>query len=356
MNTGKQPENKNLAYYCQRFSELKVNTSKERGDAPYKPILLLSVIELIAQGLIEENHITVTNQLEETFEDYKNTLSSGDFENDLSLPFFHLKNEKIPFWTIKFNDKYDHSRKTDNKIRNSINKLNEYVEYACIDDELFDLIQEPNSREELVNTLVSVWFSLSNKKIEDILKVNQAVQDSMQKRIKEMAESEKSEATAKRRLYLKQVAVRNAFFGKAVAYVYDYRCALCGLKAIRKINQKSGNEIKQKVVDGAHIKPFSRFYDNSINNGISLCKNHHWAFDNGWFSIDVIDVDEERKDYRILVASDLEEEFTNDLEEENRNAKFLKGFCNHKLLLPSLKKYWPSNESLQWHRKNVFKA
>ncbi len=28
--------------------------------------------------------------------------------------------------------------------------------------------------------------------------------------------------------------------------------------------------IQQIIVDGAHIKPFAKFYDNRIDNGISL--------------------------------------------------------------------------------------
>lgn len=61
---------KNLVYYCQRFSELNVISSRKRGDAHYKPILLLSVIDLIARGLITNNEIAVSDELIETFERY----------------------------------------------------------------------------------------------------------------------------------------------------------------------------------------------------------------------------------------------------------------------------------------------
>jgi putative restriction endonuclease len=34
----------------------------------------------------------------------------------------------------------------------------------------------------------------------------------------------------------------------------------------------------------------------SIANGLALCKNHHWAFDHGWFGVD--------EDYRIVIPQE----------------------------------------------------
>lgn len=61
--------------------------------------------------------------------------------------------------------------------------------------------------------------------------------------------------------------------------------------------------IKQNIVDGAHIKPFAKFSDNRIDNGISLCKNHHWAFDKGLFTI--------YDNYKIIVSNNFQEESPN---------------------------------------------
>ena len=48
---------KNIAYYCQNFSNLNVSSNKEIGKANYKPILLLSVIDLITRSMIMKNEI-----------------------------------------------------------------------------------------------------------------------------------------------------------------------------------------------------------------------------------------------------------------------------------------------------------
>ncbi|MFM6309511.1 MAG: HNH endonuclease, partial [Dolichospermum sp.] len=92
------------------------------------------------------------------------------------------------------------------------------------------------------------------------------------------------------------------------------------------------------IVDGAHIKPFSTFYDSRIHNGIALCKNHHWAFDRGWFAVD--------EKYKIIVSKDLEE--------ISPHARTITEFHGEILILPKVEKYFPDIEALQWHRYNIF--
>ncbi|HEY9299197.1 MAG TPA: HNH endonuclease, partial [Phormidium sp.] len=98
--------------------------------------------------------------------------------------------------------------------------------------------------------------------------------------------------------------------------------------------------LNQNIVDGAHIEPFAISFNNEITNGISLCKNHHWAFDKGWFSL--------TDNYKIIV--------TTDLQEESPHTRKMKEFQGEDILLPDAKKYdpdkyYPSHNSLRWHRK-----
>ncbi len=322
MTTGEESENKNLAYYRQRFAALNVSNTRQRGKANHKPILLLSIIDLIAQGIIRENRIYVSDDLIKTFNKYWDILGSESHNRGLYYPFWHLEGDG--FWHKTLKSGFNGSKpKTTNKLR-------EAVEYSSWDNELFDLLQDQNSRAELIDTLIATWFSLNRDDLGDILQVNQDFE--------KVAETERELSDSagildgQPRFYLTKSAVRNAFFRKAVVHTYDYKCAFCRLKVRRKITQN--------IVDGSHIKPFSKFYDNQINNGISLCKNHHWAFDQGWFAID--------DNYRIIVA--------NDLEEESPNAKPMKDFHSQTILLPTAEQYLPRLESLQWHRLNVFRA
>ena len=345
MSTGEQSGNqRDLSYYCQRFRELNVNRT-ERGEALYQPILLLSVIDLIAQGLIKDQNIFITEGLRNTFNNYRDILitkpniidnKKAKNRSSLSLPFFHLQNEEQRFWYLDYKPEYHDSiqidkKATNDKIRKSITQLEKYVNYAFIDKYLFYLIQDEDSRRELVDALVIRWFSASENSLENLLKANQSFQVSIQKEIKKLSQGERSGKGQK--FYFRKAAARDSVFGKAVVGLYDYKCAFCGLKV--------NNSLSQNIVDGAHIEPFAISFNNEITNGVSLCKNHHWAFDKGWFSIS--------DDYKIIVS--------NDLQEEAPNAKRkMQDFNGETIPLPDAKKYapdkyYPSHESLQWHRK-----
>ncbi|WP_071190033.1 HNH endonuclease [Trichormus sp. NMC-1] len=286
---------KNLAYYCECFSNLKVYKTQKKGDALNKPILLLSVIDLITQNVITDKNIYISDDLIETFKKY---------------------------WHLKYSSEYEGGRPQ------SIPKIRDDVNYAFLDDELFSLIQDESTRKELIDALVSSWLSSDENEIGEILKINENFQNESleQETITESTDTLKTIP----KWSLKKTLIRNAFFRKAVVSVYDCQCAFCGLKVT-----KIGN---QNIVDGAHIKPFSAFYDSRIHNGIALCKNHHWAFDRGWFAVD--------DKYKIIVSKELEE--------VSPHAKTMTEFHGEILILPKVEKYFPDIEALQWHRDHIF--
>jgi len=64
--------------------------------------------------------------------------------------------------------------------------------------------------------------------------------------------------------------VRSAAFARTVRQAYDYRCAACGIRFLYD---------DVTVIDAAHLVPFRETHDDSPQNGIALCKNHHWLMD-----------------------------------------------------------------------------
>ncbi|MEI1373701.1 MULTISPECIES: HNH endonuclease [unclassified Nostoc] len=250
---------RNLVYYCESLSNIKVYKSQKNGDALNKPILLLSIIDLITQYLITDNRITISDKLIDTFKKYWEVLASSTFKgSDFALPFFHLKNDNAKFWHLKYSSRYDGGRPQ------TIPKLKEDVDYAHLDDELFNFIQDEISRQILIDALVSAWLPSEDNPIEKFLTINQNFQDFPLK-IEKTIES--SNLDTNPRWGLRKAVIRNAFFRKAIVNIYDYKCAFCGIKVTKSVSQN--------IVDGAHIKPFSQFYDSRIHNGIALCKNHH---------------------------------------------------------------------------------
>ncbi|WP_440770881.1 HNH endonuclease [Natronorubrum sp. DTA28] len=117
-----------------------------------------------------------------------------------------------------------------------------------------------------------------------------------------------------------QRRVRSSAFASRVKSAYDSRCAICG----------TSRESPAGTVDieAAHIYPKRDDGRDVVQNGLALCRLHHWAFDAGWLAVS--------DEYRILVADrpDLEgyEEFSRlegetitvpALEDERPHAKFL---------------------------------
>ncbi|MEB3885810.1 HNH endonuclease [Lyngbya sp. CCY1209] len=322
MSSSEARQAKNLEYYCKGLSNIKVHRNQKQGVNLNQPILLLSVIDLIAQGIIQENRIFISDELIHTFQKYWSILSETDFKgSDFALPFFHLKNGKYKFWHLQFSAEYEGGRPQ------TIPKLKHDVDHAYLDDELFDLVQDRQSRQELVDELIAVWFADNQKELEDLLKLNQNLQEESVLDVDETSDLKKNP-----KFSMRKSIIREAFFRKSVIHIYEYRCAFCQLRVNRTLNQN--------IVDGAHIKPFAQFYDSQIGNGISLCKNHHWALDRGWFTID--------DTYKIIVAQDLQE--------DSPFAKPMKEFNGEKILLPTLDRYWPELESIRWHRKNIFRV
>lgn len=71
--------------------------------------------------------------------------------------------------------------------------------------------------------------------------------------------------------------VRDEAFRQAVREVYP-GCALCGER------REAPNGTVD--LDAAHIYPKAEGGPDLLQNGLALCKRHHWAFDAGWFTVD----------------------------------------------------------------------
>ena len=136
-----------------------------------------------------------------------------------------------------------------------------------------------------------------------------------------------------------QAVLRNRAFRLAVVEAYQQRCAVCGLKI------KSPDLIKWEV-EAAHIVPNRSFGRDDICNGIALCHLHHWAFDVGWFSL--------QDDYKVLVSPQIQ-----NLPENYGKIgdyEFFRTLADQraKIHLPTRNEIHPHQNSLRWHRENIF--
>lgn len=122
--------------YIERFAHLNMNQANGQGKkSPHKVAMLLAVMDLIKAGHIFENKIYLDEPLKERFSQIFEQLKTSDDRDTPENPFFHLSREG--FWHIKFTDGVDPASVTRYVKKN--------IQYAYLDDELFELFKSPIS-------------------------------------------------------------------------------------------------------------------------------------------------------------------------------------------------------------------
>jgi putative restriction endonuclease len=128
-----------------------------------------------------------------------------------------------------------------------------------------------------------------------------------------------------------KVRLQQRSFREKVLDAYRSQCAFCHLK-------------HRELLDAAHIIPDNQPEGKpTIQNGLSLCKLHHAAYDT--FIIGVT------PDYIIHVREDVLEEEDGPILQHG-----LKGLHKTKLILPSVKSNYPSRDALEWRYSRFTRA
>lgn len=157
-----------LSCYIDAFR--KMNRANVRGFvAPHKPVLLLSIMELIEEGKVLSNRIMLEKDLIAKFswiwmrcvDDGSNRgkmmVADGleleivrkyPFKCSIANPFFHMQSE--PFWRLVKSDAY--VKRPDYSVKG----LQTCFEYAEIDEDLFSLFEDAEAREMFRNVLANM--------------------------------------------------------------------------------------------------------------------------------------------------------------------------------------------------------
>jgi predicted restriction endonuclease len=95
-----------LGHYVGKFTHLRRDSVKgwpktTRGKSPYKPLLLLAILDEFDQGQITHNLIELTSDLGNLFDLYCAVVLPGAIGN-IAMPFFHMQGEG--FWHKTRND------------------------------------------------------------------------------------------------------------------------------------------------------------------------------------------------------------------------------------------------------------
>lgn len=308
-----------LSKYIGAFSNLHRNQNPRLGIAPHKPILLLAVLDAIERGHVAANFIELTPDLVAAFRAYWRVLvPEGTWQDKLALPFRHLVYDG--FWTLTKNGSPVSSEMLGNSP--TIKQMTTEVDGAQLADDLWRLLQDRTALHALRTHLLSHYFNRSVTDVQPQLPTNPIDY-----------EVEKLKAEASSRFRIRKVRempddtgyyVRHTLFPRVIKEIYSNACAVCALSP----HTESGSGL----VDAAHIMPFVEFHNDDPRNGIAFCKNHHWGFDSGWFSI--------TDAYRILVSPQL----------RNGLPYITAGVP---LRLPENPDCAPALSALVWHRNNI---
>jgi putative restriction endonuclease len=247
-----------------------------------------------------------------------------------SLPYFYMKSE--PFWSLIPKTSVDINNQTRNALE-LFSNLNQAIDYALIDEELYFFLSHKESRDLLKLTLIQRYFPDCNM---NNIKGSNYVSDITHDILEENPSDYKEKLTMmQQRLevdeYTEEVFLRGGIFKRVVPQIYNDTCCITGLNI--------SATFAVSMVDACHIIPFSESHDDTITNGIALSPNMHRAFDRGLITIGT--------DYKVKVS----DRFI----EEAPSPYSIKQFAGKRILLPKDERYFPSRENLEWHgREKLF--
>lgn len=300
-----------------KFGHLHCNVDAQRGCAPHKPVLLLSLIQCFQYCVYNTNYITLTPELVQAFRFNWKQLVTTKHACHFTYPFIYLASEG--FWFLQPKPGFEKSIRNSAWMTSSIRHIEAALEFVVIDDELSLLLQDKSSRKELSFAILNKYFP--NTKNQFLPSA-----DFLQNGIEQL--SSPTTAGLQNADNEDEIYVRGGIFKKLIPQIYNNTCAISRSRSNSVISNLS-------MIDACHIVPFSESHDDSVGNGIALCPNLHRAFDRGLISIS--------DDYTVLVSKRLVEDSSSPFNLSQFNGK--------PILLPYTEQLYPSLENLATHRR-----
>jgi putative restriction endonuclease len=282
----------------QRFSTL---TLFKQGSqrAPNKPLLILFALSELERcnRWLEYNYIDehVTHLLEEFGRPVEN--------HRVHYPFWRLQNDGV--WTVLEAGKIRLTESGDPYVGD----LKKHEVTAGFSEDVFSVLREDASlRHQIAHAILVEHFPYT-----------------MHQDILDAVGLDLTYRTAKR-------PPRHPEFRKEVLRAYRSRCAVCGFD-LKFDNRPVG-------LQAAHIKWRQAKGPDNVSNGICLCAVHHKMLDKGAIHL--------TKGLRLVLSESLrggEPHLSNLQEREGK-----------RLVAPQREKYYPEEDFVRWHMREVFRG
>ncbi len=260
-----------------------------------------------------ENRIYFDPGLIELFRDYFDAVAKEDDWAQPGPPFFHLRSS--PFWHLHPRSGREAEYAALTTSGGGSRRIVDNVAYAYLSHEIYLLLLDEVHRESIRDFILGTFFESQE-----------------QERLADVAHSHRSVSAMESSLGHGQIressgddyVTRSAAFRRMVLGAYDYRCAACGLKIVLPD--------LPSPVEAAHLIPWTVSHDDTPQNGVALCKLHHWALDASL----------------IAPSLDLCWKVSPLLDARRDSERELTRLAGLKILLPQASPYRPKKEALAW--------
>lgn len=298
----------NAPIQYERWLKIAANLRVDRKHniAPHKPLLLLVVADLAEEGALTDTELPLTGELTFRFLAFWTVVAERRSQRpDIHLPFYHMRSDGC--WVS-----FDAEGKPAQERRQAV--------VARLDESFLACLHDAGFRKQLRRVLIARYFTDPGERaaLYDLVQLSVPPDDVVR------ADAKLYEADRDRG--------REARFRLTIVPAYNYTCALTGYRCV---TVDAGS-----IVDAAHIHQFADSRNNHPQNGIALCKNAHWLFDQGLWSL--------TDDYRVIVASDR-------FHESGDEALLLHRIAGKQIHLPPDSDYWPDKACVAWHRERKFR-
>lgn len=303
-----------------------------------------------ADGIVHRGRYLLTSMNEEVLAMFP-PLSVAQLNDSALLPIMPLySGEKVYCNFVYHNDKYHGSTAAHprNEYRIYLNKaLEQNRNLFCADDIMVIRTEEITDEDNQVQT-VYLMDLVKDRTSAEYTQLNTAINNYpirggygifdgilpfFEKKVERFKQSQDStvviDNSVTQRIISAQPDSLASLFNAAtfrdfVMVGYDNLCAITGT-VIRYESYMN--------LEAAHIRPKSHGGTFLPNNGIALCRDLHWAFDKGFFTLN--------DNYEVQVHPKV-------------TSEYLRSFDGKKIRIPSNPFFVPDIESIRYHRNSVY--
>lgn len=155
-----------LTICMEQLASITRNKNKKGQFAPHKPVLLLSIIDLVETGKISSEIVELSDQLCKKFKEVwdRHVPNAIQFNPDITKPFFHLSSE--PFWQLIptcesgiLNVAEENGEQNLPTPQYTMKYMQSMYEYAKMDRSLFLFMKDHDSRIKLRQVLYALLMN-----------------------------------------------------------------------------------------------------------------------------------------------------------------------------------------------------